>query len=101
MIFLGLLGGNCVASGLYRSSAHQFWSNAINGLVASDIVIGLSKPFLFGMIVATIGSYFGLSTKGGTQGVGRSTTQAVVVSMVLIIALDVFATQLVMEILGV
>ncbi|HEY4675636.1 MAG TPA: ABC transporter permease, partial [Candidatus Angelobacter sp.] len=48
----------------------------------------------FGFIIATVGCYFGMTTKGGTQGVGRSTTQAVVVSSVLILAVDAVLTQL-------
>jgi phospholipid/cholesterol/gamma-HCH transport system permease protein len=52
------------------------------------------KPVVFGFIIATVGCYFGMTTKGGTQGVGRSTTQAVVVSSVLILAVDAVLTQL-------
>jgi phospholipid/cholesterol/gamma-HCH transport system permease protein len=51
---------------------------------------------IFGFIIATVGCYYGLTTKGGTQGVGRSTTQAVVVASVLILVLDFFVTRLIM-----
>ena len=50
--------------------------------------MGLIKPVLFGFIIATVGCYYGLSAKGGTQGVGRATTQAVVAASVLILAVD-------------
>ena len=60
----------------------------------------LFMPLVFGFIIATVGCYYGMSTKGGTQGVGRSTTEAVVAAMILIIAVDVFVTRLLMTILG-
>jgi phospholipid/cholesterol/gamma-HCH transport system permease protein len=53
------------------------------------------KPLVFGFIIATVGCYFGMTTKGGTQGVGRSTTQAVVVASVVILAVDAVLTQLI------
>jgi phospholipid/cholesterol/gamma-HCH transport system permease protein len=59
------------------------------------VVTGLVKPVVFGFIIATVGCYFGMTTKGGTQGVGRSTTQAVVVASVLILAVDAVLTQLI------
>ena len=52
--------------------------------------MGLSKPVIFGFIIASIGCYYGLSAKGGTQGVGRATTQAVVAASVLILVSDFF-----------
>src|SRR6185503_12098659 len=61
--------------------------------VISTVFMGLTKPLVFGFIVATIGCYFGLSAKGGTQGVGRATTEAVVAAMILIIVVDVFVTR--------
>jgi phospholipid/cholesterol/gamma-HCH transport system permease protein len=97
---LGLIGGNFVATALLGLNAHEYWSNAWQTLVFSDVFIGLVKPLVFGFIVATIGCYYGLSTKGGTQGVGRSTTEAVVAAMILIIAVDVFVTRLLMVVLG-
>ena len=62
--------------------------------------MGLLKPVIFGFIIATVGCYYGLSAKGGTQGVGRATTQAVVAASVLILAVDLFITRLLMVLLG-
>ena len=62
--------------------------------------MGLLKPVIFGFIIATVGCYYGLSAKGGTQGVGRATTQAVVAASVLILAVDLFVTRLLMVMLG-
>jgi phospholipid/cholesterol/gamma-HCH transport system permease protein len=98
--FMGLLGGSFVASGLLGLDSHEYWSNAWQTLVFSDVFMGLSKPLVFGFIVATIGCYYGLSTKGGTQGVGRATTEAVVAAMIMIIGVDVFVTRFLMVILG-
>jgi phospholipid/cholesterol/gamma-HCH transport system permease protein len=55
---------------------------------------GFTKPMVYGFILATVGCYKGLTVRGGTQGVGRATTQAVVVSSVMIIAADLFLTKL-------
>jgi phospholipid/cholesterol/gamma-HCH transport system permease protein len=56
--------------------------------------MGLLKPFFLGFAIVTIGCHVGLGTKGGTQGVGRATTNAVVAASVAVIAVDLFVTQL-------
>jgi phospholipid/cholesterol/gamma-HCH transport system permease protein len=92
--FIGLLGG-CVASVFsLRLNAVEFWTRAINALEFPDIMQGMMKPLVYGFILATVGCYKGLTARGGTQGVGRATTQAVVVASVLIIAADLFLTKL-------
>ena len=92
--FVGLLGG-CVASVFsLRLGAVEFWTRAINALDFADIMQGMTKPMVYGFILATVGCYQGLRVRGGTQGVGRATTQAVVISNVMIIAADVFLTKL-------
>jgi phospholipid/cholesterol/gamma-HCH transport system permease protein len=65
-----------------------------------DVIEGLIKPLFSGFIIATIGCYYGLKTTGGTRGVGRSTTQAVVASSVLIILVDFLVTQLMIGVFG-
>src|SRR5215468_4893618 len=90
----GLVGGALISTFLLGMDAHEYWSNAWQTLVFSDVITGLVKPIFFGFIVATVGCYYGLSTRGGTQGVGRSTTQAVVTASVLILATDAVLTQL-------
>ena len=94
MDFIGLLGG-CVASVFsLRLSAIEFWRRAIHALDFADLMQGFSKPIVFGFILATIGCYKGLTVRGGTQGVGRATTQAAVLGSVLIIVADAFMTKL-------
>ena len=96
----GLLGGNMVASLLLGQNPHQYWTTAWQVLAFADVFTGLVKPLFFGFIISTVGCYFGLSARGGTQGVGRATTQAVVVSSVLIIAVDFFLTRALISLLG-
>jgi phospholipid/cholesterol/gamma-HCH transport system permease protein len=92
-VFVGLLGG-CVASVFsLRLSAIEFWRRAIDALDFADLMQGCSKAVVFGFIVATVGCYKGLTVRGGTQGVGRATTQSVVISSVLIIVADTFLTK--------
>jgi phospholipid/cholesterol/gamma-HCH transport system permease protein len=97
---MGLIGGDFVSSVLLGLDSHEYWNTAWQSLVFADVFIGLVKPIIFGFIIATIGCYYGLSTKGGTQGVGRATTESVVAAMILIIAVDVFVTRFLMLVLG-
>jgi phospholipid/cholesterol/gamma-HCH transport system permease protein len=94
MVFVGLLGG-CVASVFsLRLSAVEFWRRAIDVLEFADLMQGFAKSLVFAFILATVGCYKGLTVRGGTQGVGRATTQSVVISSVLIIVTDLFLTKL-------
>jgi phospholipid/cholesterol/gamma-HCH transport system permease protein len=95
---LGLFGGAVISTVLYQIDWHQYWSTAWQILVFQDVFMGLVKPVLFGFIIATIGCYYGLTARGGTQGVGRATTQAVVASSVLILVVDLLVTKLLMTI---
>jgi phospholipid/cholesterol/gamma-HCH transport system permease protein len=92
--FIGLVGGCVAAVFSLRLGVVQFWTRAISALDIADIMQGLAKPLVFGFILSTVGCYKGLTVRGGTQGVGRSTTQAVVISSVLIIVSDTFLTKL-------
>ena len=74
-----------IAKVLLRLDARQYWSNAWESLVFQDVFMGLVKPVLFGFIIATMGCFYGMNARGGTQGVGRATTQAVVAASVLIL----------------
>jgi len=93
---VGLTGGFMISALLLGLDAHQYWTTAYQSLRFGDVVMGLTKPVLFGFIIASIGCYYGLSAKGGTQGVGRATTQAVVAASVLILVADFFLTRLLM-----
>ena len=97
--FFGLTGGFAVSQLGLHLDAHQYWSNAYQSLEFGDVIIGLIKPLLFGFLVATIGCYYGLTSRGGTQGVGRATTQAVVAASILILAVNYFTSQLLLYLL--
>src|SRR6202140_4790468 len=95
---LGLFGGAVVSVLLFGLDWHQYWNTAYQALVFQDVFMGLMKPLFFGFIIATIGFYYGMTARGGTQGVGRATTQAVVASSVLILIVDLFITKLLMAV---
>jgi len=61
--------------------------------------MGLIKPFFLGFVIVTIGCHVGLRTAGGTQGVGRATTNAVVAASVVVLVVDFFVTRLLISIL--
>ncbi len=78
--FIGLIGGGLIAHYFLSIPAGQYWSSSWQILEYNDLAQGLLKPFVFAIIIAMVGCFYGLRTTGGTQGVGRSTTTAVVVA---------------------
>lgn len=92
--FIGIFGGFVIAYFTLNLAPSQYWNNAWQSLDYSDVAQGLIKPFIFAFVIALVGCYCGLTTSGGTQGVGRATTQAVVVSSVLIFVLTTFITRI-------
>jgi len=94
--FVGLLGGLVVSNFVIRLNPLQYWTRAYQAIEFGDAMQGLAKPFVFAFIVSLVGCYYGLSTRGGTQGVGRATTQAVVAASVLVLVSNLFITKLVL-----
>lgn len=92
--FVGLLGGMLVAVYERNVDVYVYWNNILYWVTLRDFLTGVGKSFFFAAIVTLIGCYNGLSTEGGTEGLGRSTTATVVqVAMGVIIA-DYFLTKL-------
>jgi phospholipid/cholesterol/gamma-HCH transport system permease protein len=91
---VGILGGWLIAVFQLRVAASVYWTSIIEALYIEDVWMGLIKPFFLGFSIVTIGCHVGLRTSGGTQGVGRSTTNAVVAASVAVIAVDFFVTRL-------
>lgn len=100
--FVGILGGNVIASFYVGLPTSLYWRTVweqiasggfVAGYIPTDFIQGLSKPFVFGAVIATTGCYFGLNTTGGTEGVGVATTRTVVTASILILVLDYFMTQ--------
>ena len=92
--FLGILGGYLVGVILLGVNSGMFVANIIEYLDLADIFHGLTKSVFFGLILSHIGCYKGFFTKGGAEGVGKATTQAVVLSSVLILVGDYILTSL-------
>ena len=92
--FCGVFGGYLIAKYRLNLESAQYWSSVWQSLEWNDLTQGLLKPFVFSFAVSLVGCYYGLRTTGGTQGVGRATTQAVVVASVWIFVLTLFVTQI-------
>ena len=93
---VGTFGGWVIATTLLNQASSVYISSAKQALSYNDIMGGLIKPTVFGFIIAVVGCRAGLRTHGGTVGVGRSTTQAVVLSAILIIASDFFLSKIIL-----
>ena len=78
--FLGLIGGFFVARYLLNISSSQYWTTSWRVLEYNDLAQGLIKPFVFAIIIAMVGCFYGLRTTGGTRASGKATTTAVVVA---------------------
>jgi phospholipid/cholesterol/gamma-HCH transport system permease protein len=96
---VGIIGGWLIAVFQLRVASSLYWSSVIEGPYLQDAWMGLIKPFALGFAIVTIGCHVGLRTRGGTQGVGRATTNAVVASSVAVIAVDFFVTRLLITLL--
>jgi len=93
-IVLGVFGGLVVAD-LEYAIAPSFYLQTVTATVTiGDFFAGVVKTFFFGWIIAMVGCFIGLSTTGGTEGVGRATTQAVVVASIGVLVSDFFLTKL-------
>jgi phospholipid/cholesterol/gamma-HCH transport system permease protein len=92
--FVGLFGGYLIANFSLGLTTTQFWTSAYRAIEYNDIAQGLLKPFVFAFIVSLVGCFYGLRTTGGTQGVGRSTTQAVVVASVWVFVVTSILTRI-------
>jgi phospholipid/cholesterol/gamma-HCH transport system permease protein len=85
---IGVLGGQWIAHAQAHISYDDFMSSARQTIGFEDVVKGLFKSVIFGIIIALVGSYQGLTTTGGAAGVGKSTTNAVVTCIILIFILN-------------
>jgi phospholipid/cholesterol/gamma-HCH transport system permease protein len=96
----GLAGGGVVARQLHGLDLNVYISSVRTGTKMSDLIAGMVKPIFFGVIIALISCYKGLNTKGGTVGVGISTTEAVVASSINVIVADFFLSKILQSIFG-
>ena len=100
---VGIVGGNVIASLSVGVPSSLYWRTVWDQIAAdgftlrfipNDFIQGLSKPFVFGGIIAITACYYGLTTTGGTEGVGQSTTRTVVAASISILIVDYFMTQM-------
>ncbi len=97
--FMGIIGGSIIAIFQLQVTSGQYWKSITDGLYVQDAWMGIIKPFFLGFVIVSIGCHVGLRTKGGTQGVGRATTNAVVAASVCVLAVDFFLTRLLITLL--
>ncbi len=97
---VGIGGGGLVATGLFGLSMDQYVASVRDGITTDDIIGGVIKPICFGLIIGSIACYKGLNTEGGTVGVGRATTRAVVTASIVVIIADFFLARALQYLLG-
>jgi len=91
---LGVLGGFIIAVLKLGANPGVYLNNTLNFLQVGDVVSGLVKAAVFGLLISLMGCYHGYNSRGGAQGVGAATTAAVVAASVLILAFDYVLTEL-------
>lgn len=98
---LGILGGGIVSSSIFGLNLDTYFASVRAGVGVKDLIGGAIKPVVFALIIGIVACHKGLSTTGGTVGVGRSTTSAVVISSIAIIIADFFLSKLLQTVLGI
>ena len=91
---VGMFGGFLIGTLGVHINPYLYWAKNFDALVMKDIHTGLMKSFVFALVIGLVSCHQGLSVEGGAEGVGRATTQAVVISIVLIIVVDCLATAI-------
>jgi phospholipid/cholesterol/gamma-HCH transport system permease protein len=91
---LGLIGGMIIAVTNLNIGFELYKSTVANALILEDLVSGLAKPFVFALLIGSVGCYLGMNTTGGTKGVGSATTLSVVISSIFIFILDFILSKL-------
>jgi phospholipid/cholesterol/gamma-HCH transport system permease protein len=91
---IGMVGAAIITTTQLHVASSVYWNNVVQGLYMKDIWMGLLKPLVLGFALVSVGCHVGLRTTGGTQGVGRATTNAVVAGSVAVLALDFLFTKL-------
>ena len=97
---VGIIGGWAVSILLYGLPSSMFTNSVRDGITTDDIIGGVIKPLVFAFLMGTIACHKGLKTEGGTVGVGRSTTAAVVLASIIVIIADFFLAKALQVILN-
>jgi phospholipid/cholesterol/gamma-HCH transport system permease protein len=96
---VGIIGGWLIAVFQLRVASSVYWSSVTDGLYPADPWIGLIKPLFLGFAIVSISCHVGLRTAGGTRGVGRAVTSAVVAASVAVLSVDFFLSRLLITLL--
>ncbi len=91
---LGIIGGLIVAAFTLKLTPGLYLNDVFDSLTLGDVGSGIAKSFFFGYFIAIVGCYNGLNTTGGADGVGRATTNTVVLAAILVLISDFFLTKL-------
>jgi phospholipid/cholesterol/gamma-HCH transport system permease protein len=97
---MGIGGGWAVSTWLFSLPSSMFINSVKDGITTDDIIGGIIKPLFFAFLMGTIACHKGLKTEGGTVGVGRSTTSAVVMASIIVIIADFILARALQLILG-
>ena len=92
-VAVGLFGAWLITITQLKVASSVYWNSVVMGLYIEDVWMGLIKPFFLGFVIVTIGCHVGLRTSGGTQGVGRATTNAVVAGSVAVLVVNFLVTK--------
>ena len=97
---IAIIGGWIVSHFIVHVSDALYWTNVKQKLLFGNLLVGMTKPFVFGIIIAVVGCYKGFTSEGGTRGVGQATREAVVISSITILVAEFMMTKGLFAILG-
>jgi len=97
---MGIAGGWAVSTWLFGLPTAMFTNSVRDGITTDDLIGGIIKPLFFAFLMGTIACHKGLKTEGGTVGVGRSTTTAVVTASIIVIIADFILARALQLVLG-
>ena len=92
--FIGIAGSLIIGVTELGLDPYFYYQKVIYTITITDFVVGVAKTLFFAFFISVVGCYYGLKTRGGTQGVGIATTKSVVTSSILIVISDFFLTKL-------
>jgi phospholipid/cholesterol/gamma-HCH transport system permease protein len=98
--FVGIVGGMLLSATQLHMNGYFFMARVASALVPLDFVSGIGKTFFFGFIIAMVSCSFGMRVEGGADGVGKATTQSVVLISIFVLVSDFFLTKFFYMLLG-
>ena len=96
---IAIVGGWMIAVYIAHVTSTMYWSAVMERLIFGNIFIGLFKPVMYSLVIAFIACYKGFTSEGGTKGVGRATTESVVLSSITILVVNFFITKVVFSLI--